>query len=193
MGCTLTNEGLLKARARNPIECKIKNHKVILQGNFGQCPKVALRVRGTDPEVSLGLQSKDARTQELMRAKQHVFLASLHVDFDIVSQGNYAFGQQAVQPPEWNHAVLLRRLDPKPASCLLIHGAGSRIDRIEVEFLLAVGVSQGHAVIMMIGAALVRFDEFLNNLPDGIEAMYNEIIVQKGASGCFAHPVRRRR
>src|SRR5262249_15824360 len=85
---SLTNESLLEARARNPIECNIKNYKVILQYNFGQCPKVALRIRGTDPEVRLGLQSKDAGTQELMRAKQHVLLESLHVDFDIVSPGD---------------------------------------------------------------------------------------------------------
>jgi hypothetical protein len=44
-----------------------------------------------------------------------------------------------------------------PTSPLLKQRAGSRIDRIEVEFLLAVGVSHGHAVVVTIGAALVRF------------------------------------
>jgi hypothetical protein len=44
-----------------------------------------------------------------------------------------------------------------PASSLLKQRAGSRIDGIEVEFLLAIGVSQSHAVVVTIRAALVRF------------------------------------
>jgi hypothetical protein len=82
--------------------------------------------------------------------------------------------------------VLLRRLDPKPTSCLLIHRAGSRIDRIEVESLLAVGVSQGHAVVMTIGAPLVRFGQFLHSLLNGVEAIYNETIVQRAPPDVFS-------
>src|SRR5262249_8246364 len=120
-----------------------------------------------------------------MRAKQHILLDTLHVDFDMVTHRDYAFGQQAVQPPDRNHAVLLHRLDPKPASWFRNHRAGSRVDSIEVEFLLAVGISHGHAVVMMIGAALIRFGEFLNNLLNGIEAMYDEIIVQSAPADVF--------
>jgi hypothetical protein len=40
-------------------------------------------------------------------------------------------------------------------------------------------------MIMTIGAALVRFDQFLHGLLDGVEAMYNEIIVQRAPADVF--------
>jgi hypothetical protein len=38
---------------------------------------------------------------------------------------------------------------------------------------------------MPIGAALVRFGQFLHNLLNGVEAMYNEIIVQRAPADVF--------
>src|SRR5262249_19765929 len=45
----------LVARAGNAIECNVEYQKVILQGQFRQCPKMPLRIGGTHCEVRLGL------------------------------------------------------------------------------------------------------------------------------------------
>jgi hypothetical protein len=67
----------------------------------------------------------------------------------------------------------------KPPCRLLVHRARSRIGGIEIEGLLAVALSEGHAVIMPIGAAPVFFDELLYRLLDGIKAVDHEAIAQR--------------
>src|SRR5262245_26022788 len=144
-----------------------------------------LRIGWTHREVRLGLQSKYAGTQQLTCTKQHVLLESLDVDFDKISLGDHPFGQQAIQSPHWHHPDLLRRLHLKSAGSLPIHGARSRIGRIEVEGPLAVCIAEGHAVIVPIGAAAVLFDQLLHNLLDGIEPVHNEMIIQRAPTDVF--------
>src|SRR5262249_33613742 len=100
------------------------------------------------------------------------------------------FGQQAIQAPDRHRPDLLRRVLVKSIGPPSIHRAFGWIDRIEVEGLLAISVSHGHAVVMPIGAAAVLFRQFLHNRLDGIEAVHNEMIAQWAPTNVLAalHP-----
>src|SRR5262245_49885855 len=168
----------LEALAWNTIECNIKHQKMTFQRKFCQSPEMALRISRAHPEVRLRLQPNHATTQELGRTKQHVLLESLDVDFDKIGFGDQTFGQQAIQAPDRHRPDLLRRVLVKSIGPPSIHRAFGWIDRIEVEGLLAISVSHGHAVVMPIGAAAVLFRQLLHNRLDGIDAVHNEMIAQ---------------
>src|SRR5215471_19671071 len=135
-----------------------------------------LRIGGTHREVRLDLQSKYAGTQQLTCTKQHVLLESLDVDFDKMSLGDHAVGQQAIQSPHWHHSDLLRRLHLKSAGSLPIHRARSRIGRIEVEGPRAVSVAEGHAVVVPVGAAVILFYKRFRDLFDRVKSVHDEMI-----------------
>src|SRR5262245_32704344 len=168
----------LEALAWNPVEYKIEDQKMTFQRKFRQSPEMALWISGAHPEIRLRFQAKHAGTQEFSRTNQYVLLESLDVDFDKIGFGNLAFGQQAIQAPDRHRPDLLRRVLVKSIGPPSIHRAFGWIDRIEVEGLLAISVSHGHAVIMPIGAAAVLFGQLLHNLLDGIDTVNNEMIAE---------------
>src|SRR5262249_34596458 len=123
--------------------------------------------------------------QQLTCTKQHVLLESLDVDFDKMSLGDHAVGQQAIQSPHWHHSDLLRRLHLKSAGSLPIHRARGRIDRIEVEGPLPVSIAESHVVIVPVGATAVLFDKRFRDLFDGVKPVHDEMIAQRAPTDVF--------
>src|SRR5262245_46379185 len=138
---------------------------------------MALGIGIADAEVGFGLHSERVG-EEIVGAKQDIFLETFDVDLEEVGLGNDAFGKKRVQAADNDRAGLLVHRRLETTSPLRVHRAGGGICRVEMEHPFLVGTPRRDAMVMPVRRAAGPFPQLIYGFFDGVESMNDEIIAE---------------
>src|SRR5262249_16054967 len=159
------------------IEGEVEHQETVLQQNFRKRAEMALGIGIADAEVGFGLHSERVG-EEIVGAKQDIFLETFDVDLAEVGMGNGALAKRRSQGADGPRGGLLVGRGLETSSPLRVHRAGGGIFRVEMEHPFLVGPPRRDAMVMSIRRVAGAFPQLIDGFLDGVESMHDEIIAE---------------